>query len=139
MSTTMPEAGEHPADVTVRARELGLADYQWEIYQTLLANPHNKIPREVLPVLARWLDRVDFGALLIGREEAAGIIGVNPRTIERHVIKFPQWMTPTVSPYGDDGVTPVIELWLRARVESFARWRQADEGLRDQDKERRDR
>lgn len=137
MSTVTPDAGGSPARVD-HASELGLADYQYAIYRALLSNPDNKIPREVLPIMARWLDRVDFGSLLVGREEAAGIIGVNPRTIERHVIKFPQWMAPTISPYGDDGVTPVIELWLRARVESFARWRKAEDGLRDQDKWRRD-
>jgi hypothetical protein len=127
MSTPTPEAG--PVASTVDpAAELGLADYQYSIYRTLLANPDNKIPREVLPIIARWLDRVDFGMLLVGREEVMGIIGrSSPQTLRNYTREYRQWLQPLVAHYKDPLSPPTIELWLRAKAEGFARWQAADE------------
>lgn len=117
----------------VGAEELGLADYQWRIYRTLLAQPGSRIPKDALPTLARWLDRIDFGPLLVTRVEAAEIMGVGLRTVERTAAKYPQWLSPLVHPYGTDGVTPIIELWLGAKVEGWRRWKDVEAKLPDLD------
>lgn len=122
-----------PASAADRAASLGLAEYQLEIYDTLLAQQDSKIPREVLPILARWLDKIDFDRLLIGRVEAGNMLKVTPRQVANIGLKFPQWMHPLIAPLGANGETPVIELWLGAKVRGFVRWRDTERMLKDLD------
>jgi len=128
MQTSDQDAAAAKAE---RAASLGLADYQLDIYDTLLAQEDRAIPREVLPILARWLDSIDFGPLLVGRQEAAKITQTSIRTVSYMVGRHPQWMRPLVEPTSGDGVTPLIQLWLEAKVRAYSRWRLASRQLED--------
>lgn len=126
MQTSEPAADASRAE---RAAQLGLAEYQLEIYDTLLAQEGSPIPREILPILARWLDKIDFGPLLVGRPDAAKITETSTRTVSYMISRHPQWMRPLIEPTSGDGLTPVIQLWLVAKVRAYARWRAAQKQL----------
>lgn len=121
------------ASVAERAESLGLAEYQLEIYDTLRSQPNSPIPPWVLPILARWLDKIDFDRLLIGRVEAGAIMKVAPRNVGYQMETFPQWLRPLVSPAAAEGGKPAIQLWLAAKIRGYVRWRETERVLKDLD------
>lgn len=114
-----------------RAAALGLAEYQLAIYDNLVRQVDQgaKIPRDVLPILAHYLDKIDLTSLLMGAQEAAETLGISLRGLPNTIARHPHWMRPIVEPVRSDGVTPIIQLWLRARVNAYAAWR-STEGTR---------
>lgn len=120
-----------PSEAERRAAALGLAEYQLAIYDSLVAQVDEgaRIPRNALPIMANYLDKINLTGLLIGAQEAADTLGVSLRQLPNLITKHPHWMKPIVEPVRSDGVTPIIQLWLRARVDAYAAWR-ATEGDR---------
>jgi hypothetical protein len=120
-----------PASAAERADALGLAEYQLDIYDALRTQPDSPIPLWVLPILARWLDKIDFNRILVGRAEAAAIISTGTRNVTYHMDHFPQWLAPLVSPAAEGSDKPAILLWLRAKVRGYARWRESERIIKD--------
>lgn len=103
--------------------DLGLEDYQQELLAQLLAQADERgIPREVLPILARHLDRIDFDRITVGAAGAAEILRVGERQVYNLVETNLEWMSPlTVA--RDAAGQPRGQLWLASKLRAFQRVR----------------
>jgi len=98
---------------------LGLEDYQLELLGQLVEQADRQgIPREVLPILAKYLDRIDWDPLLATPSAAAGILGVSERSLGDMIQSSFEWMAPFIWVRGPSGET-VVRVWLAAKVRAF--------------------
>lgn len=102
---------------------LGLEDYQVTLLEQLAAQADERgIPREVLPVLAKYLDQIDFERLLVTATGAGEILGVSDRQVANLAEQHMEWMAPIVAVRNTAGEV-TYRLWLRAKVGAFGRVR----------------
>jgi len=102
---------------------LGLEDYQLELLHQLAAQAERQgIPREALPVLAKYVDRIDWDPILATPAEAAEILGVEERSLGNMVQSAFEWMAPFVWVRSKSGET-VVRVWLAAKVRAYRRVR----------------
>lgn len=102
---------------------LGLEDYQVALLEQLAAQADERgIPREVLPVLAKYLDRVDFERLLVTSSGAGEILGVSERQVAYLAEQHLEWMGPMVAVRNAAGEV-TYRLWLKAKLSAFSRVR----------------
>lgn len=103
--------------------DLGLEDYQLELLVQLAAQADERgIPREVLPILAKYVDRIDFDRLVVTATGASEILRVSDRQVDRLIETNFEWMAPFVTTRDRAGDV-VSRVWLKARVAAFQRWR----------------
>ncbi|MCE7937633.1 MAG: hypothetical protein DYG90_03350 [Chloroflexi bacterium CFX6] len=102
---------------------LGLEDYQVTLLEQLAEQADERgIPREVLPVLAKYLDRVDFDRLVVNAAGAGEILGVGDRQVGNLTEQHYEWMAPLVTLRDRTGEI-AFRLWLSAKVQRFAQMR----------------
>lgn len=107
----------------IDAAALGLEDYQVDLLHQLAGQADERgIPREVLPVLARYLDRIDFDRLVVNAAGAGEILGIGDRQVGNLVERHYEWMAPLVTLRDRTGEVS-FRLWLATKVAAFQRIR----------------
>lgn len=105
------------------AAALGLEDYQVDLLHQLAGQADERgIPREALPVLAKYLDRIDFDRLVVNAAGAGEILGVGDRQVANLIEEHYEWMAPLVTVRNAVGEV-TYRLWLKAKVGAFNRMR----------------
>lgn len=107
------------------AAALGLTeDWQVELFKRLSETAAERgIPLEDVPALARNLDKVDFGALLMDPGEVTETLGIGYSNLDNMIARDPEWMIPTVWAKDEETGRTKIRLWLKTKIMSYKKYR----------------